>query len=65
MATAAREPALKGGEQQKRGSNEVPSGMEAEARLLEQLTSIPLISKATLRPARVGKGVQITTDVAT
>jgi hypothetical protein len=41
-------------------NGEAPAGMEAEARLLEQLTSIPQITKATVRPARGGGGVQIT-----
>jgi hypothetical protein len=41
-------------------AQEVPSGMEGEARLLEQLTAIPQVSKATVRPARAGGGVQIT-----
>jgi hypothetical protein len=38
--------------------------MEAEARLLDQLTAIPQITKATLRPARAGGGVQIAVSVA-
>jgi len=47
-------------------SGEAPAGMEAEAKLLEQLTSIPQISKATARPARgSGGGVQVLVRSAT
>lgn len=47
-----------------KASAEAPAGMEAEARLLDQLTAIPQITKATLRPARAGGGVQIAVSVA-
>lgn len=45
----------------KPGPQEVPSGMDAEATLMEQLTSIPLISKAICRPSHNtgGRGVDI------
>uniref|UniRef100_A0A383VD43 acylaminoacyl-peptidase n=1 Tax=Tetradesmus obliquus TaxID=3088 RepID=A0A383VD43_TETOB len=45
----------------KAGPQEVPSGMDTEAMLMEQLTSIPLISKATCRPSHNtgGRGVDI------
>jgi hypothetical protein len=45
----------------KAGPQEVPTGMDAEALLIEQLTSIPQISKAICRPSRNtgGKGVDI------
>lgn len=46
-----------------RATAEAPGGMEAEARLLDQLTSIPQIAKATARPARAGNGIQITVGV--
>ena len=45
----------------KAGPQEVPTGMDAEAALMEQLTSIPLISKAICRPSHNtgGRGVDI------
>ncbi|GBF91528.1 hypothetical protein Rsub_04268 [Raphidocelis subcapitata] len=63
MATAVAAPAAARGAPQ-RAADEAPAGMEAEARLLDQLTSIPQITKATVRPARTGGGVQITVQSA-
>lgn len=37
---------------------EVPSDVDQETRLLEDFTRVPLLSKATLRPAPSGSGVQ-------
>jgi hypothetical protein len=56
-AAAAAAPAAAG----KAGPQDVPTGMDAEALLIEQLTSIPQISKAICRPSRNagGNGVDI------
>lgn len=45
-----------------KGPEELPSGMDAEAQLIEQLTSIPQISKVICRASRNtgGRGVDIT-----
>jgi Acylamino-acid-releasing enzyme, N-terminal domain len=39
---------------------EVPTGMDAETALLEELLSIPQLSKAMARPAASGQGIDIT-----